>query len=88
MHDVWLALAVAHGRVSLLSFLGLPLGLVWIAIPTWLAREGVDIRIIVCSRSPRHRGVSNSVVAADGPLRPALRLGANSAGHCCGKSRC
>ena len=33
--------------VSLLSFSsGLPLGLVWIAIPTWLAREGVDIRII------------------------------------------
>jgi len=33
--------------VSLLSFSsGLPLGLVWIAIPTWLANEGVDIRII------------------------------------------
>ncbi len=33
--------------VSLLSFSsGLPLGLVWIAIPTWLAQEGVDIRII------------------------------------------
>jgi PAT family beta-lactamase induction signal transducer AmpG len=33
--------------VSLLSFSsGLPLGLVWIAIPTWLAREGVDIKII------------------------------------------
>lgn len=33
--------------MSLLSFSsGLPLGLVWIAIPTWLAREGVDIRII------------------------------------------
>lgn len=33
--------------VSLLSFSsGLPLGLVWIAIPTWLAREGVDIRLI------------------------------------------
>ena len=33
--------------VSLLSFAsGLPLGLVWIAIPTWLAREGVDIRVI------------------------------------------
>jgi len=33
--------------VSLLSFSsGLPLGLIWIAIPTWLAREGVDIKII------------------------------------------
>jgi PAT family beta-lactamase induction signal transducer AmpG len=33
--------------VSLLSFSsGLPLGLVWIAIPTWMAREGVDIKII------------------------------------------
>jgi len=33
--------------VSLLSFSsGLPLGLVWIAIPTWLAREGVDIKVI------------------------------------------
>jgi PAT family beta-lactamase induction signal transducer AmpG len=25
---------------------GLPLGLVWIAIPTWLAQEGVDIKVI------------------------------------------
>lgn len=33
--------------VVLLSFAsGLPLGLVWIAIPAWLAREGVDIRVI------------------------------------------
>ena len=33
--------------VSLLSFSsGLPLGLVWIAIPTWLARLDVDIKII------------------------------------------
>ena len=33
--------------VSLLSFSsGLPLGLIWIAIPTWLARQGVDIKII------------------------------------------
>lgn len=45
---VWLAL---HSRrtaaVGLLSFSsGLPLGLIWFAIPTWLAREGVDIKII------------------------------------------
>jgi len=33
--------------VSLLSFSsGLPLGLVWIAIPTWLTRAGVDIKVV------------------------------------------
>src|SRR3990172_11822986 len=33
--------------VVLLSFAsGLPLGLVWIAIPAWLARAGVDIKTI------------------------------------------
>jgi len=33
--------------VVLLSFSsGLPLGLVWIAIPTWMARAGVDIKVI------------------------------------------
>jgi len=48
----WRAVAVAlrswrTASVSLLSFSsGLPLGLVWIAIPTWLAREGVDIKVI------------------------------------------
>jgi PAT family beta-lactamase induction signal transducer AmpG len=37
--------------VVLLSFAsGLPLGLVWIAIPAWLAREGVDIKVIGCGR--------------------------------------
>ncbi len=45
---VWLAMrSWRTASVSLLSFSsGLPLGLVWIAIPTWLAREGVDIKII------------------------------------------
>jgi MFS transporter, PAT family, beta-lactamase induction signal transducer AmpG len=45
---VWLALTSWRtAAVSLLSFSsGLPLGLVWIAIPTWLALENVDIRII------------------------------------------
>jgi PAT family beta-lactamase induction signal transducer AmpG len=42
--------------VALLSFSsGLPLGLVWIAIPTWLAREGVDVRtvgLITLSQAP------------------------------------
>lgn len=33
--------------VALLSFAsGLPLGLVWIAIPAWMARAGVDIKVI------------------------------------------
>src|SRR3970282_1933694 len=46
--SVWLALRSRRtAAVSLLSFSsGLPLGLIWIAIPTWLAREGVDIKII------------------------------------------
>jgi PAT family beta-lactamase induction signal transducer AmpG len=45
---VWLALrSWRTAAVSLLSFAsGLPLGLVLIAIPTWLAREGVDIKVI------------------------------------------
>ena len=33
--------------VVLLSFSsGLPLGLVWLAIPAWMARAGVDIKVI------------------------------------------
>ena len=33
--------------VVLMSFVsGLPLGLVWLAIPAWMAREGVDIKVI------------------------------------------
>lgn len=33
--------------VALLSFAsGLPLGLVWIAIPAWMARVGIDIKVI------------------------------------------
>jgi PAT family beta-lactamase induction signal transducer AmpG len=45
---VWLAMrSWRTAAVTLLSFSsGLPLGLVWIAIPTWLARVGVDIKII------------------------------------------
>lgn len=45
-----LAMAMASWRtaaVTLLSFSsGLPLGLVWIAIPDWLRTAGVDIRIV------------------------------------------
>ncbi len=45
-----LALAMASWRtasVALLSFSsGLPLGLVWIAIPDWLRSSGVDIRVV------------------------------------------
>ena len=45
---VWIAMrSWRTAAVSLLSFSsGLPLGLVWITIPTWMAHEGVDIRII------------------------------------------
>jgi len=45
---VWLAMRTWRtAAVSLLSFSsGLPLGLVWIAIPTWLAQEQVDIKLI------------------------------------------
>jgi PAT family beta-lactamase induction signal transducer AmpG len=33
--------------VALLSFAsGLPLGLVWIAVPTWMAQAGVDIKLV------------------------------------------
>lgn len=48
----WQSLRVVSGdwrllSISLLSFAsGLPLGLVWIAIPAWLTRAGVDIRIV------------------------------------------
>ncbi len=35
------------GSVALLSFVsGLPLGVVWLAIPAWMARAGVDIRVV------------------------------------------
>jgi len=50
--DTWQSIAtVARSwrllSVSLLSFAsGLPLGLVWIAIPTWMAQAGVDIKVI------------------------------------------
>lgn len=45
---VWVALRARRtAAVTLLSFSsGLPLGLVWIAIPTWLAQQGVDIKVI------------------------------------------
>ncbi|HSG05976.1 MAG TPA: MFS transporter, partial [Nitrospiria bacterium] len=45
---VWFSLkSWRTASVSLLSFSsGLPLGLVWITIPAWMAREGVDIKVI------------------------------------------
>ena len=45
---VWRAMRTWRtASVTLLSFSsGLPLGLVWFAIPTWLALEGVDIKTI------------------------------------------
>jgi MFS transporter, PAT family, beta-lactamase induction signal transducer AmpG len=50
--STWQSLRAVMGSwrlasVSLLSFSsGLPLGLVWIAIPTWMKQEGVDIRVV------------------------------------------
>jgi len=50
--DTWQSIAsvVRSWRllsVSLLSFAsGLPLGLVWIAIPTWMTQAGVDIKVV------------------------------------------
>lgn len=48
----WTSLRTVAGSwrlasVALLSFSsGLPLGLVWLAIPAWMARAGVDIKVI------------------------------------------
>src|SRR4029453_7422704 len=50
--SVWQSVRAVAGSwrlasVTLLSFSsGLPLGLVWIAIPTWMTRAGVDIKVV------------------------------------------
>jgi PAT family beta-lactamase induction signal transducer AmpG len=50
--STWQSLRTVTGSwrllaVALLSFSsGLPLGLVWIAIPTWMKQEGFDIRVV------------------------------------------
>jgi PAT family beta-lactamase induction signal transducer AmpG len=50
--NTWQSLKAVSGSwrllsVALLSFAsGLPLGLVWIAIPTWMARAGGDIKVV------------------------------------------
>src|SRR5262249_37764645 len=50
--STWESLRAVGGSWRLLSVVllsfssGLPLGLVWIAIPTWMARAGIDITII------------------------------------------
>src|SRR5262245_1356698 len=50
--STWESLRAVGGSWRLLSVVllsfssGLPLGLVWIAIPTWMARAGIDIKII------------------------------------------
>ena len=46
--SLWLAMrSWRTASVSLMSFAsGMPLGLVWIAIPDWLRSSGVDIRVI------------------------------------------
>src|SRR5258708_31678288 len=48
----WQSLRAVAGSWRLLSVVllsfssGLPLGLVWIGIPAWMARAGVDIKVI------------------------------------------
>ena len=48
----WASLRAVAGQWRLLSVVllafssGLPLGLVWLAIPAWMARAGVDIKVI------------------------------------------
>ena len=48
----WASLRAVTGQWRLLSVVllsfssGLPLGLVWLAIPAWMARAGVDIKVI------------------------------------------
>jgi MFS transporter, PAT family, beta-lactamase induction signal transducer AmpG len=50
--STWQSLAAVFksrrlGTVALLQFpSGLPLGLVWLAVPTWLAEQGVDIKLV------------------------------------------
>ncbi|MEE9292387.1 MAG: MFS transporter, partial [Acidobacteriota bacterium] len=48
LKSLWLAMrSWRTASVALLSFAsGLPLGLVWIAIPDWMRSSGVDIRIV------------------------------------------
>ena len=48
LRSLWLAMrSWRTGSVALLSFAsGMPLGLVWIAIPDWLRTLGVDIRLV------------------------------------------
>ncbi len=86
----WVSLARAFtswrtASVTLMSFSsGMPLGLVWIAIPDWMRDIGVDIRVV----GLHHPGagavdVQVPVVAAHGPLRAAearaaARLGSSS----------
>jgi PAT family beta-lactamase induction signal transducer AmpG len=48
LRSLWLAMrSWRTASVTLLSFAsGMPLGLVWIAIPDWMASIGVDIRVV------------------------------------------
>ena len=46
--SLWLAMkSWRTASVSLMSFAsGMPLGLVWIAIPDWMRKSGIDIRVV------------------------------------------
>ena len=68
--------------VVLLSFSsGLPLGVVWFAIPAWMAREGVDIKVIgLFTLAQAPVVLQAAVVAVDGPLSRPPSSGASGAG--------
>jgi len=48
LQSLWLAMrSWRTASVSLMSFAsGMPLGLVWIAIPDWMRKSGIDIRVV------------------------------------------
>ncbi len=73
----------------LLSFSsGLPLGLVWIAIPAWMAREGVDIKVIglfTLAQAPWSFKLLWSPL--DGPLPAAVSRAGSAAGRWSARSR-
>jgi PAT family beta-lactamase induction signal transducer AmpG len=48
LESLWLALrSWRTASVTLMSFAsGMPLGLVWIAIPDWMRKSGIDIRVV------------------------------------------
>jgi hypothetical protein len=74
--------------VSLLSFSsGLPLGLVWFAIPDWMRDIGSTFVSSGSSRSHRRRGRSGRLVAAHGPFATVLGTSARMNGAHANRAR-